>query len=160
MTKAQARTQAKAKRAALTDEKRAHLSLQLATVFFDLIDFSHLKVVHAFLPIAKHHEPDTTILLNRLHSKYPEIKITLPYLPDDSKEIIPIWWQPGIEMEIGKYNTLHPKNPAYASVDAVDLVLVPLLAYDAYGHRVRGGILRFVLGKMQAQYFENRCLFL
>ncbi|GAB0113614.1 5-formyltetrahydrofolate cyclo-ligase [Acidisoma sp. C75] len=44
-------------------------------------------------------------------------------------------WQPGVPLTPGRFGTSHPEGPAITP----DLMLIPLLAFDAEGHRLGYG---------------------
>jgi 5-formyltetrahydrofolate cyclo-ligase len=59
-------------------------------------------------------------------------------LPETTKPGSPLIfrnWVPGAEMVQGRYNTLHPMGAAMVP----DFLLIPLLAFDLFGHRLGYG---------------------
>lgn len=130
---------ARALRASLSAGERAALSDSLAEVFFREVRLEGLRCISAFLPLEQHGEPDLRPLLHRLHAGYPEIRLTIPHLPPGAPDFEAVVYEPGIALEQGHYGTELPANPVPVEATEIDLVLVPLLAYDRLGYRAGYG---------------------
>lgn len=139
MTKAEARTQARAQRAALSPEERTRLSEALTQVFLESVYVKEVRCLNAFLPLARHHEPDLRPLLAYLHAEHPLIQLTVPHLIPGSDDFDAVGYHPAITLQKGGHGTEIPAEPVPVSPLAIDLVLVPLLAYDQRGYRAGYG---------------------
>ena len=87
--------------------------------------------VAGFWPLAG--EIDIRPLLDALYEAgYP---LCLPETPHKGEALIFRAWQPGEALVPGRYGTFHPTGAPVTP----DVVLVPLLAFDASGHRLGYG---------------------
>jgi 5-formyltetrahydrofolate cyclo-ligase len=125
------------KRRTLSPEEFAHRN-QLITLEFDSFLHKHadLQNVHLFYPILKQQEVDTRSLISLLHTR--EITTVLPrvkkgrrlshHIYEKSDQLVPNQW--GI---------LEPSSTKTIEPGALDLVLVPLIAFDRKGNRIGYG---------------------
>ena len=88
-------------------------------------------VVAGFWPMP--HEIDIRPLLTALHER--GHVIGLPETTPRGNPLIFRAWAPGVELARGRYGTMHPLGAAVMP----DFVLVPLVAFDATGHRLGYG---------------------
>src|SRR5271165_3800861 len=88
-------------------------------------------VVAGFWPMP--HEIDIRPLLHGLHER--GHVICLPETPPRGQKLIFRAWTPGVEMVRGRFGTMFPVG----AVTVPDFVLVPLVAFDADGHRLGYG---------------------
>lgn len=96
-------------------------------------DLAPDAVVAGYWPIAT--EIDDRPLLARLHER--GFVCALPVVTDRDAPLVFRRWAPLDPVEPGGHDTFHP--PATAEAVTPDLVLVPLLAYDAAGWRLGQG---------------------
>jgi 5-formyltetrahydrofolate cyclo-ligase len=88
-------------------------------------------VVAGFWPMAG--EIDIRPLLEALHER--RHRICLPETPKMGLPLIFRAWTPGADMVAGRFGTYHPLG----EIIRPDLLLVPLLAFDAQGNRLGYG---------------------
>jgi 5-formyltetrahydrofolate cyclo-ligase len=79
------------------------------------------------------HEIDILLLLHGLHER--GHALCLPETTKPGSPLIFRTWTPGAEMLRGRYNTLHPTGAEIIP----DFILIPLLAFDFFGHRLGYG---------------------
>lgn len=138
--KQQLRKQYISKRKAVSAVEMAIKSQQIADLFFANFDLSKVKNLHIFLPILKHNEINTWLIIKYLQQNFPFINIVIPktisanstlehYLFDENKLTENLW---GI---------LEPseENPIKILPEHIDLVIIPLLIFDIKGNRVGYG---------------------
>ncbi len=113
------------------------LSAQLLHQFSSL-DLSAVSVIHIFLPIEKKNEPDTFLFIDWLQKQHPSIKILVPRADFNTALMThhPYTDSNGLEKSI--FDILEPQNKD-AHQGHIDLVLIPLLAFDLQGYRVGYG---------------------
>lgn len=142
-TKAELRAEFLARRNALSSDELARRNAQLTTQFIDFFKTQSqdrlLRLVHTFLPIRRQNEGDTWPIVHWLwqHGVAVAVSVTdtatnqLTHYPltADTALIENNW---GIPEPVGA--TLSIVQPT-----DIDLVLVPLLAFDRQGHRVGYG---------------------
>jgi len=149
----------KGRRALLSMEQVAGYSMELLD-HFSLLDFSSIKTIHMFLPIAEKKEPDTFLFIDWLQENHPGIKILVPKADFETALMQHYVYEGRDGLEKNLYDILEPaKGEVYDG--EIDLVLVPLLAFDFRGYRVgygKGFYDRFLTGfstrKIGLSFFE------
>jgi 5-formyltetrahydrofolate cyclo-ligase len=138
MTKAQLRKLYLEKRKQLSQAEYEALNQQLLERFAEL-DLSGVKCIHLFSPIRERKEPDTFLIRDWLKQHHPQILRVFPkanfadltmqnYADDDA-----------LELAVNAYGIPEPVSGNIISIGQIDLVFVPLLAYDKRGYRVGYG---------------------
>jgi 5-formyltetrahydrofolate cyclo-ligase len=137
MNKAEIRKTATKRRAALTEAELQEKSEQLLS-HFSKLDFSAIKVIHTFIPITKKKEPDTFLFIDWLQQHHPTIKIIVPRADFDTALMTHHEFTDREGLVKNVFDILEPQNinPYH---DQIDLVLIPLLAFDVKGYRVGYG---------------------
>jgi len=135
-TKANLRSQYKSLRKALTQDQIEDFSLDIANQLLTLPIWKY-DYYHIFLTIAEQNEVNTDYILNILSGKDKNIIISRSnfstremthYLLTDSTKIVK-----------NKWNIPEPTNGVPIPSNFVDVVFIPLLAFDTNGHRVGYG---------------------
>lgn len=130
------RKQVLQQRQALADDEFLILN-QLLLAQFKNLDFSEINSIHVFLPIVKKREPDTFLMIDWLQENHPNIHIVVSRanFEDHSMSHHPF------SREDLKENSYHIPEPQTTNVfnGQLDVVLVPLLAFDKNGYRVGYG---------------------
>ena len=137
MKKIEIRESIKQDKAQLSQIDVSRLSLRMLNRFSSL-DFSSIKTIHTFLPIAEKKEPDTFVFIDWLGSHHPEIKIIVPKADFDTALMANIIYEGKETLVKSAFDILEPQKGELHAGD-VDLVLVPMLAFDKRGFRVGYG---------------------
>jgi len=137
MTKAEIRKVAIMQRKWLSEDQIEDYSLQLLRQF-SLLDFSSVRTIHVFLPITEKKEPNTFLFIDWLSVNYPEIKIIVPRADFDTALMTNYVYQGKDGLVKNLYNILEPTQGELHNGE-VDLVLIPMLAFDLKGYRVGYG---------------------
>lgn len=137
MKKAELRKAALNQRKALSAAESIGLSQQLLT-HFTRIDLSGVGLIHCFLPIRQKNEPDTFLIIDWLREHHPDIRIVVPKADFETAMMTHHFYHNPEDLELSPFNIPEPKG-GEAHTGDVDLVLVPLLAFDAKGYRVGYG---------------------
>lgn len=135
MTKDDLREKYKAKRKELSAAQLDQFSLDIANQCLDL-DMWDKRLYHIFLSIERHQEIDTGHLLHVLQGKDKDVVISKTkrdlqmahYLLTDSTPI-----------KINNYGIPEPQDGISIEAKNIDVVFIPLLAYDNEGNRVGYG---------------------
>ncbi len=110
---------------------------QLLLAQFKTLDFSGINSIHVFLPIVEKREPDTFLLIDWLQQNHPQMSIVVSRsnFSDHSMSHHPY------QKEDLKANHYHIPEPQTTEIfeGEIDMVLVPLLAFDQHGYRVGYG---------------------
>lgn len=130
------RKQVLQKRLALSDDDFLVMN-QLLLAQFKTLDFSDIKSIHVFLPIVKKREPDTFLIIDWLQENHPEIHIVVSRSNFEDHSMS---HHPFSKADL-KENAYHIPEPQTTTVfeGKIDMVLVPLLAFDEKGYRVGYG---------------------
>ena len=105
-----------------------------------LINWSEFKMIHIFLPTYKHMEVDTFSILNYFKYKEPGLKIVIPRTNFEKLEIVNVLYDHEYTiLGRNKYGIPEPIHGKIISADQIDLVFLPLLAYDKQGNRAGYG---------------------
>lgn len=139
MTKQELRKLYLQKRQALSEAEYAQLNFQLYQNFFATIDLSFAKVLHTFLPITSKREVDTWLIIDRIRREYPHIRISIPKVNGKTGELENFYFEGLHQLVTNEWGIQEPKQGIPAEPEKIDLVLVPLLAFDQSGHRVGYG---------------------
>jgi 5-formyltetrahydrofolate cyclo-ligase len=126
------------KRQTLSPPQYAQLNLDLYHHFFANIELSFVQVVHTFLPILGHNEPDTWLIVDRIRREFPHIRLSIPRTTQDGQ--LENYFFEGLhQLQTNALGIPEPKQGIPTPSERIDLVLVPLLCFDAHGHRVGYG---------------------
>lgn len=125
------------KRKGLTEGEYTRLNLALYSQFFAAVDLSFIRVLHAFLPIAGNHEVDTWAILDRVRREFPQVRVSLPRVAADHLENV--YYEGPHQLQTSAWGIQEPRQGVPTPPEKIDLVLVPLLAFDKRGHRVGYG---------------------
>ena len=127
-------------------EKRSQLSLQEAEKFTDLIliNFQQIRLpfisfVHTYLASEKQGEADISALTRYLEFKNPGLKILVPKIDITSGDMQHFHFNDEVELVDNAFGIAEPAGGEIFSPGEIDLVLVPLLAFDKRGFRVGYG---------------------
>jgi len=137
MNKAEIRKGAMADRRGLTREAIAALNAALLTKFSTL-DFKNIHTLHIFLPIVEKNEPDTFLLINWLRIHQPQIHILVPRADFSTALMTHHTFKGEEDLQKSIFNILEPMQEEQYT-GKIDMVIVPLLAFDDRGYRVGYG---------------------
>lgn len=138
MTKKEIRHIFKKKRAALSDAQ-IEKSDDLILVQFQKIPLHGLNYVHSYMASERLKEPDTSLILKYIEFRFPHITVVVP--KTDSETMRMEHYQVNDDVRFAK-NFLGIDEPVAGQrvrTADLDLVLVPLLAFDERGYRVGFG---------------------
>ena len=111
-----------------------------AQIFYhltQLIDQFEVSTIHSFLPIQKNKEVDTTIVVKYL--KALEKHVVLSRVEETQNAMIHYYFENKHQLQVSKWGILEPVSGENAPSEALDMVIVPMLAFDRSGHRVGYG---------------------
>jgi 5-formyltetrahydrofolate cyclo-ligase len=138
MTKTELRKTYLDKRKQLTEGECFQLNLKLYNLFFSSVDLSFVKVLHTYVPLSKNNEPDTWMIIDRVRREFPQIKISLPRVKEHG-ELENVYFEGLHQLQTTSWGIQEPKQGVITPTERIDIVIVPLLAFDSAGHRVGYG---------------------
>lgn len=139
MNKAALREIFQAKRKALSQEEVEQMSEKICQLFFGQVDLEKVKHLHIFLPIARHKEVNTWLIIRRLQKDYPRIGVVVSRTDWKKKEMLHYHLRSETLLEESPLGIPEPVNGAVCPAEKIDLVLMPLLTFDKKGQRVGYG---------------------
>lgn len=136
MEKTELRKIYKEKRAALSPKDKEEMSLAIANQLIQMPIWD-LTYYHLFLTIEHHHEIDTEFILHLLAGRDKEIVISKSNFEDCSMTHFLL--TDNTKINKNEFNIPEPVDGLEVPVTKIDVVFVPLLAFDKAGHRVGYG---------------------
>lgn len=129
-----------------------------------LINWTMFKVIHIFMPIRKHNEIDTFSILNYFKHEERALQIVIPRTDFEKLEMVNVLYDHEYTiLGRNKYDIPEPIHGKIIPAEQIDLVFIPLLAYDLKGNRAgygKGFYDRFLTGcrpdvkKVGLSFFE------
>lgn len=139
MTKAQIRKTFIEKRQALSEGEFIQRNQQICDRFFTGVDLSFISVLHTFLPIEKQKEVNTWLIIDRVRREFSNVRISVPRINNQTSTIESFYFEGLHQLEKNTWDIMEPKQGIPTPIEKVDIVLVPLLAFDKKGNRVGYG---------------------
>jgi 5-formyltetrahydrofolate cyclo-ligase len=136
MTKKEARIKYKNLRKGLTEQEREEKSMAIANELLQLPIWDK-QYFHVFLSISEHFELDTEYILHILAGKDKDILISKSDF--ETREMTHFLLTDGTKIIKNEYNIPEPVDGIEVPDSKIDVVFVPLLAFDKKGHRVGYG---------------------
>lgn len=137
MTKSETRNEFLKLRLGLAMPELASLNGKLCSSFFSSIDLASTKVIHTFLPIPSKKEPNTSLIIDKLKKDFAQIRISIPRVEND--HLINFYFDGDNQLKKNQWGILEPTSGEPTLINKIDLVIVPLLAFDKKGNRVGYG---------------------
>ena len=136
MNKKELRLKYKALRAELSQEAIEDKSLAIANQAVKSALWEKLYY-HIFLPITEHKEVDTEFLLQVLHGKDKEVLVSKSNF--ETRKMIHFLMTDSTKFKKNEFNIPEPVDGIEVPSVKIDVVFVPLLAFDKKGNRVGYG---------------------
>ncbi|MEQ9413631.1 MAG: 5-formyltetrahydrofolate cyclo-ligase, partial [Cyclobacteriaceae bacterium] len=127
------------KRKAITEVNYLQFNHAICERFFSFVDLSFIKVVHSFLPITANKEFDSWLIIDRIRREFPNIRLSIPRINKKTDLLENFYFEGLHQLESNNWGIQQPKQGVPTEHEKIDLVIVPLLAFDETGHRVGYG---------------------
>jgi 5-formyltetrahydrofolate cyclo-ligase len=138
MLKSEARQFYKEKRSSLTLKDRMKIDdlllIQLQTAELPFITF-----LLSYWPLEETNEPNTHLFTDYLEFQNPEIVVCYPKTDFSSLVMQSMQTNDDTRFRKNQYNIYEPQDGEAVNPEAMDIVFVPLLAFDKRGYRVGYG---------------------
>ena len=128
------RSHYKKKRFSLTKQEVDDLS-QRVSKQLDKLNIWKLKHYHIFISISNYNELDTSFIINKLKSE--QKIIIVPKISNN--ELVHIAINDETEFGLNEYGIKEPNDGNHFIIENLDIIFIPLLAFDIEGHRVGYG---------------------
>ena len=139
MNKEAARKYYIAKRSELTAEKIKADSKAIAERFIASNLWKGCKVIHVFISIPDKAEIDTSFLIDFFFKQHSKIKICTSIVAENDQDLLHTYITPETTYRANKWGIPEPVERIALNENEIDLVLLPLLAFDTTGNRVGYG---------------------
>lgn len=136
MTKKELRTKYKQLRNLLSNNNIEKMSLEIANQLVNMAVWEQ-KYFHVFLPIVENKEVDTEYLLHILAGKDKEVVVSKSDF--ETRQMTHYLLTDATKFRKNNYNIPEPVDGLEVPVAKIDVVFVPLLAFDINGNRVGYG---------------------
>lgn len=111
----------------------------IADRLFDEFDLAEFQFLHVFLSIEKFAEVRTLPMVVRLWRDFPAISTAVPRVNTAASSLEHLKYDRNAKLIQNSWGILEPAGDEFVEVEKIDLVLVPLLAFDRRGSRVGYG---------------------
>lgn len=135
MSKEQIRKEYLTKRKSLSSQFVKLESLKISDIVSQNFTLES-KTVHCFIPIEKNNEIDTWLLIDRIMEKG---RVVVPKTNFEDKSMTHFYFEKDTELVLNSHGILEPNEAKQAEIEEIDIVLLPLLAFDKNGFRVGYG---------------------
>jgi 5-formyltetrahydrofolate cyclo-ligase len=139
MLKAELRKTMLQRRRALSREEVQLRSMQIADQFFANFILKPGQIIHVFLPIIKNNEVDTWLIIERLRLHYPNVRVAVPVTDAEQNVLTHHHLTNDAILVENSWGIPEPQDAQHILAAEVDVILIPLLAFDEAGHRVGYG---------------------
>jgi len=129
-----------AKRMAMTDEEVAFRSRQIFEKWRNRFSIRKIGFLHVFKTMHSKHEVETQDYFDLVHNRHPQVNIVVPVVDPVNKVLRHALVHEEVEMEKNRFGIPEPKVPvSFLYPVQIDMVIVPMLAFDDKGHRLGYG---------------------
>ncbi len=136
MTKEAIRKIYKEKRAALSYGQREKMQ-DLLMIQFQKLPLDIPATIMSYQPFKNEFDPAYVIDFCRF--KHPPLIEVMPLMLEENNQLQPIEVTEHTQYSLNKYGIAEPMDGTPIPIDSIDMVIVPLLAFDTSGHRVGYG---------------------
>ncbi|MEY3432980.1 MAG: hypothetical protein RL131_916 [Bacteroidota bacterium] len=138
MLKAAIRKEYKERRLGLSS-KEALVSQDLLMIQFQTLDLPFLNLIHTYLPLYDRNEPDPIPLVDWLRFGNPGMKVAVSKIVPEDVQMIHLLQDEETRYKENAYGIPEPVSGQEIQPNEMDLIFVPLLAFDSLGNRVGYG---------------------
>lgn len=138
MLKKEARQLYRAKRLQLSEKERIKLD-DLLLIQFQSVELPFIESLLTYWPIEENNEPDTHLFTEFLKFRNPELKVCYPIANFANQSMQAVITDIDTPFTKTDLNIYEPKEGQILSAGHLDMVFVPLLAFDKEGFRTGYG---------------------
>lgn len=123
----------------LSAQTKREKSAEIAERFFTNFDLSRVRFLHCFLPIEKFGEIDTKLIFERIWRDFPSVETLAPRVNFQTNRIEHLIFKRQTKLVRNHWEICESVENETIESEKIDLVLTPLLCFDARGFRVGYG---------------------
>lgn len=139
MTKASCRTDYLNRRLSLTDSERSRLDDLILIRFQQWQWPDHLTTVMSYWPLREKAEPNTFLITDFMEFRIPLLRLAYPLIDLQHPHMEAILVDEDTSYKKNKYGIAEPVEGSRLDPEEIDLVILPLLAFDKKGYRLGYG---------------------
>jgi 5-formyltetrahydrofolate cyclo-ligase len=125
-------------RSSLTEMERSKMD-DLLLIQFQTVDLPFVNTLLSYWPIEENHEPNTHLFTEFLKFRNPEIRICYPVSDFQSTTMRAVATDIDTPFETKQLNIHEPVDGIVINATELDIIFVPLLAFDKDGYRIGYG---------------------
>jgi 5-formyltetrahydrofolate cyclo-ligase len=137
MNKAELRKVYQLKRKELSPKDVEAGSIVICNHFFSNFQIGKINSIHIFLPILLKNEINTYCIINRLSVEFPNVKIVIPKI--EGQDVQSCLLTPETVLKNNSLGIPEPDQVIPFVHQQLDLIVIPLLAFDKKGNRLGYG---------------------
>jgi 5-formyltetrahydrofolate cyclo-ligase len=126
------------KRQELTPSDIDRYSADILNLFSGLT-FDGIKYAHIFYPIVGKHEFNSLLICDWFKINHPEVSLVLPKIIKEQNIIKSILWDESTSLAMNEWGITEPEFGVEVPNLKLDLMILPLLAFDQEGNRLGYG---------------------
>jgi 5-formyltetrahydrofolate cyclo-ligase len=138
MTKNHLRSIYKKKRIEISESEKLKLD-DLLLIQFQSFDFTGIQLLLSYWPMENHSEPNVELMARYLRLMLPEMQIAYPEIDASDYSMQAILTDEDTDFKINNWGITEPIGTNIIPNYQVDLIFIPLLAFDERGYRVGFG---------------------
>jgi 5-formyltetrahydrofolate cyclo-ligase len=138
MKKSEARNIFSAQRAALNTIE-VNTKQDLLLICYQQLALPDFTLVHSYLPLYERNEPDPIPLLDFMHFRHPGMQVTYAKIDPSNFSMLHFLQDDDMFFEKNQYGIPEPIGGVAVNEMDIDIVFIPLLAFDRAGNRVGYG---------------------
>ncbi len=138
MTKTEIRKSFAAKRNSLT-QREVNTKQDLLLIRFQEMAIPSAMLVHAFVPMYERNEPDPGPLVDFMHFRNPALSVTYAKINASDCSMVHFLEDDQMDFKENSFGIPEPTGGAPVLETDIDMVFIPLLAFDHEGNRVGYG---------------------
>ena len=136
--KKEIRKQYTLKRKQIHPDQLEQLSLEI-TNQFSLMNLEKVHYLHIFYPIIGKQEINSLHIVNLIREEHPNITLVLPKSNLRDFSLQHVIWRAETPLAMNSWGITEPHSEEYVEAEKIDMILIPLLAYDVKGNRLGYG---------------------
>ena len=127
------------RRKTMPPAEASRLSSTISDNFFASVDLQNVELLHTFIRIRKFNEIDTSMICYRVWRDFPCVRMCAPRVDLGSGDMVQVVFDSSTNLTENRWGIREPATGYEVAPGEIDMVLVPGLAFDRYGHRVGYG---------------------
>lgn len=139
MLKRELRREFLEKRKKLSDDETQLISQQIADLFVKSFGLKKFQYLHVYLPLPRQREIDTLLLVEQVRVCCPQVRVLVPKADPATMSMESYLFDDQTQLVVSHWGIPEPAGGTPVAPERIDVIVVPLLAFDLRGQRVGYG---------------------